>query len=86
MAKLLIIADRDKSCVAIQRGLELAAKLGCSADVVAFCYTSLRPLKLKATERTLVKKRLLAEREAEVQQRIDQYKCTDRSVIEAPRR
>ena len=80
MAKLLIIADRDKRCVAIQRGLELAGKLGCSVDVVAFCYTSLRPLKLKATERTAVKKRLMAEREAEVQQRIDQYKCADQKV------
>lgn len=80
MAKLLIIADRDKRCVAVQRGLELADKLGCSADVVAFCYTSLRPLKLKASERSVVKKRLLDERESEVQQRIDQFRQGDQKV------
>ena len=80
MAKILIIADQDKRCVAIQRGLELAEKLGCSVDVVAFAYTSLKPLKLKAAQRTLVKKRLLSEREAEVQQRIDQHKSKEQKV------
>ena len=80
MAKLLIIADRDKRGVAIRRGLELADKLGCSADVVAFCHTSLRPLKLKAPDRALVKKRLLAERKAEVQLTIDQFKNADQKV------
>lgn len=80
MAKLLIIADLTKSCVAIPRGLELADKLGCSVDVVAFCYTSLRPLKLKAPNRALVKKRLLAERKVEVTQRIEKYKCAGQKV------
>ena len=80
MAKLLIIADRDKHCVAVRRGLELAGKMGCSVDVVAFCYTSLRPLKLKATERTLIKKRLLAERETEIMAHIEQHKGTAQKV------
>lgn len=80
MAKLLIIADRDTRCVAIQRGLELARKLQCSVDVAAFCYTSLRPLKLKASERTTVKKRLLAERESEVRQRVDQFKDDGQTI------
>jgi len=80
MGKLLIIADRDKRCVALRRGLELARKLGCSVDVVAFSYTSLTRLKLKAKERTVIKKRLLAERETEVQQRIDEFSQGEQKV------
>jgi len=80
MGKLLIIADRDKRCVAIQRGLELAEKLDCGVDVVAFCYTPLARLKVKASERAVIKKRLLAEREAEVQQRIDELRQGDQKI------
>jgi len=72
MGKILIIADRDKHSTAINRGLELARRLGCSAEIVAFCYTSLRPLRLKASERSAVKKRLISEREDQVGALIEQ--------------
>ncbi len=84
MAKLLIIADRKKRSIAIQRGLELAHKLQCSVDVVAFCHTSLRPLRLKAQERAAIKKRLLGEREAEVQQLIERHKVGEQKVSLVP--
>jgi len=73
MGKVLIIADKGKPGVAIPRGLELAHKLGCSAEVVAFCYTSLRPLHVKAAQKAGIKKRLIAQRKSEVQVHIDQF-------------
>lgn len=75
MGKLLIIADIDNACFATPRGLELAAKLGHSAEVVAFTYVTLKRSGLKASEQPAIKKRLIEERQAEVQARIDKY-CT----------
>jgi len=80
MGKLLVIADENKRCVAIRRGLELADKLDCSVDVVAFGYTSLRALRLKVPGRAKIKKRLLVQREASVQQQIDQFKQARKKV------
>ncbi len=71
MDKLLIIADIEEPCFATPRGLELAAKLGLGADVVAFVHAPLAGLQIGAAEKTVVRKRLLDEREQSVQARID---------------
>jgi len=80
MGKILIIADKDKRQVAIPRGLELARRLGCTADVVSFCYTSLRPLRLNAAERSAVKKRLISERKSETSVLIEQNRGDGQKV------
>jgi len=71
MGKMLIIADQKGVGYATPRGLELARRLGYDIDVVAFIYAPLKRLKLKAPEQASVKKRLLEDREQEVQKRID---------------
>ena len=74
MGKLMIIADEgDKQYFATPRGLELAGKLGHSVEVVAFVHAPLARLKITVTEQTKIKRKLLAEREATVQARIDKY-------------
>lgn len=73
MGKLLIIADLDDKCVATPRGLELAHKLGHSADVVAFTYTSLRRLTSDKDEQAKIKRQLLDERELTLRERIDAH-------------
>lgn len=73
MGKLLIVADLQKKCFATPRGLELAYKLGLSTEVVAFTYTALSRLHLDNAAQAEVKKQLLAEREASMQERIDEY-------------
>ncbi len=78
MGKLLIVADLQKKCFATPRGLELARKLGLSAEVVAFTYTALSRLHLDNAGQAEVKKQLMAEREASVQERIDKYAHPDR--------
>ena len=80
MGKLLIIADIDDSCYATPRGLRLAAKLGEGVDVVAFTYASLKSLRVNASEQTRIRKRLLAEREKTVQDRIDKYRQAGQEV------
>ncbi len=80
MEKLLIIADQGKRGAAIPRGLELARKLGCSADVVAFCYTSLRPLRVSSTEKASIKKRLIAQRQDDIQAHIDRCSAQGQKV------
>jgi universal stress protein E len=71
MGKILVIADQEGSAIATGRGLELAARLGHSAEVYAFAYAPLGGLKLSSPERVALKQRLLEERESEVQARID---------------
>ncbi|TDG13942.1 universal stress protein [Seongchinamella unica] len=71
MGKILVIADQKDSAIATGRGLELAARLGYSVDVYAFVYAPLGRLKQTAAERNALKQRLLEDREAEVQARID---------------
>lgn len=80
MAKLLIIADLEDKCAATPRGLELAARLGFSADVVAFTYESLAGLNVDASEKALVRKRLLEQRETSVQARIDAFRKEGQKV------
>ena len=80
MGKILIIADIEDKCFATPRGLQLAAKLGYSVDVVAFTYVPLKGLKVAAAEQADIRKRLLARRECEVQARIDKFKSPDQPV------
>ena len=80
MAKLLIIADLGHQCAATPRGLELAARLGLGADVVAFTYAPLGGLNIKAAEKTNLRKRLLDEREKTVRARIDKYRRDEQKV------
>ena len=71
MGKILIIADRGNSCVATSRGLELAAKLGHSAEVVAFAYAPLHAVPGGESGRLEARQRILDARRDEVQARID---------------
>lgn len=80
MARLLVVADIKNKCFATPRGLSLAAKLGLDVDVVAFTYAPLGNLKIKAAEQTAVRKRLLDERQEEVQARIDKCRQGDQKV------
>jgi universal stress protein E len=80
MGKLLIIADIEDKCFATPRGLQLAAKLGYSVDVVAFTYAPLKGLKVASAEEANIRQRLLAKREQAVQARIDKFKLPDQSV------
>lgn len=80
MSKLLIIADREEPCHATPRGLQLAARLGLETDVVACTYVPLGNLKLAVAEKTGVRKRLLDERQAQVQARIDKYRAAGQKV------
>ncbi|WP_116364319.1 universal stress protein [Parahaliea mediterranea] len=70
MAKILIVADNRKRCAATSRGLELARRLGCKVEVVAFVWTSLKALDVSAAERAECRQRLLNEREQEMETRI----------------
>lgn len=80
MAKMLVIADSAGRCNALPRGLELARKLGHSVEVVAFCYSTFKPLKVAGNNRTAIKRQLLAKREEEVQASINRYKKLDQKV------
>lgn len=73
MASILIVADLEQQCFATPRGLELAAKLGVDADVVAFVHVDLSVLDLSAAQRESMQSRLLADRQREVQSRIDTH-------------
>ncbi len=80
MGKLLVIADVEGDGIATPRGLELANKLGLNAEVYAFVYTPLSRLKVPAGEKAALKKRLLAEREADVAARINKFSRDDQNV------
>lgn len=73
MGKILIVADLEEYCVAIPRGLQLAAKLDHEVEVVAFTYVPLKAVKASAAKRESLRKSLLVEREREVRARIDKY-------------
>jgi universal stress protein E len=80
MAKILIIADLQGRGYATPRGLELAAKLGLDADVVAFTYVPLKRLSDEASEREHIKERLLEERQHVVQERLDKHRQEGQKV------
>lgn len=80
MGRMLIVADLEDNCYATPRGLQLAAKLGQEVDIVAFTYAPLKSVSGRAAEQARVKKRLLADREKSVQERIDRYRAADQEV------
>lgn len=56
MGKILTIADLQDKCSATSRGLELAHRLGHSAEVVAFTYAPLKRLKVTNAEQFEIKR------------------------------
>ena len=84
MSIVLIIADRagDKQ-VAIERGLELARKMGWGAQVVGFAYEDLDHLKLPGGNggRQPIRKKLLARRRAEVEEQVAGHKGSVRTAV-----
>lgn len=81
MGKTLIIADPDdKKSVAISRGLELALRLQQQVDVVGFTYVPLGSVPGGKAKQEEVRKRLLAERKAQVQAQIDLYAADDQDI------
>lgn len=80
MGRILIVADKGDTCVATSRGLELAAKLGHSVEVVAFTYEDLTRLKLNKKEEAGLKSRLLERRRELVQARIDKFAEPEQKV------
>lgn len=73
MDKLLIVADQDSAGYATPRGLELARKLGRRPEVVAFTYAPLKALNVSKAEAQSMRERLLEDRRATVQARIDKH-------------
>ncbi len=73
MGKLLIIADKGDTCVATSRGLQLAAKLGHSAEVVAFTYAPLGKLGTDKAAQSKMRQQVLDRRREQVQARIDRF-------------
>lgn len=73
MGKILVIADQKGSTIATSRGLQLASKLGHSAEVYAFAYEPLSRLDISASERLALKQRLLETREMDAQAGIDKF-------------
>lgn len=80
MDKLLIIADLEDTCHAIPRGLALAAALGQEPEVVAFTYAPLKRLQVDAAQQKAMRKRLIQERESNVQALIDKHRQQDQKV------
>lgn len=76
MSILLIIADRpNERQVAVERGLQLAEKLGCGAQVVGFTHANLGDLKLPGNgKRKAIEKQLLEARKQEVNAVVDKHK------------
>lgn len=73
MGKILIVADKGKSCVATSRGLELAAKLGYDVEVVAFVYAPLNQIEGGKTAQTAARQQLLDRRREQLTERIDAF-------------
>jgi universal stress protein E len=83
MSIVLIIADRaDERQVAIARGLQLAAVMGCGAQVVGFVHENLDNVNLSGTtDKQLVKKKLLSKRRAEVESAIAGHRGEVRTAV-----
>ncbi|TCO77765.1 universal stress protein [Chromatocurvus halotolerans] len=71
MGRIMVIADRKGPCVATARGLALAEALGCSVEIVAFTYASLRRLGIPRDEQAGVKRGMLDRREQVLREQID---------------
>jgi len=66
--------------VATTRGLALANALGCSVEIVAFTYASLRRLGIPRKEQTAVKRSMLDRREQVLREQIDRETPTGTRV------
>lgn len=73
MGKILIVADQGDTCIATSRGLELAAKLGHSVEVVAFTYAPLDRLDAGKARKVEMRQQLLDRRRTQIQDRIDRF-------------
>lgn len=80
MGKILIVADRGKNCIATSRGLELAARLGHRAEVVAFAFAPLDRVPGGEAGRRDARQRIIEGRREEVQERIDRFSADDQRV------
>jgi universal stress protein E len=80
MGKILIVADREKNCIATSRGLELAAKLGHQVEVVAFAFAPLDSVPGGEAGRHEARQRIIESRREEVQERIDRFRADDQRV------
>ncbi len=80
MDRVLIVADSSERCVATPRGLELAAKLKQHAEVVAFVHAPLSAIGKSKAQQEAAKKRLLAARKKDAQERIDKYKSPGQKI------
>ncbi|WOJ96067.1 universal stress protein [Congregibacter brevis] len=80
MGKILIVADKGKSCVATSRGLELAAKLGYDVEVVAFVYAPLDRIEGGKAAQAALKQQILDKRRAQILERIDAFTSKDQKV------
>ncbi len=80
MGKLLIIADEKGKGYATPRGLELAAKLGLDAEVVAFTYVSFKHLKVDDEQGAKIRQQLVEDRREEIQARIDKHRREDQKA------
>lgn len=80
MGRIMIIADPGEGCSATPRGLELAARLGLEAEVIAFTYAPLKRLQVDGVERSKLRRLLLEEREKSVSERIEKCRGTDQKV------
>jgi len=76
MSSVLIIADREgERQVALERGMELARKMGYAVQVVGFCYEPLSAQGItEPGQQAKARKRLLSHRRAEVEARIRKLK------------
>ncbi|MEL7044995.1 MAG: universal stress protein [Pseudomonadota bacterium] len=80
MAKILIVADRSGTSVATSRGLQLAAKLGLGAEIVAFVYAPLDRVAGGEAGRLDARQKILDARREEVQARIDKFATDEQRV------
>ncbi|MFT4769118.1 MAG: universal stress protein E [Glaciecola sp.] len=80
MGKILIVADKDKTCVATSRGLELAAKLGYDVEVVAFTYAPLNRIEGGRAAQVALKQQLLEKRREQILKRIDTFSTDSQKV------
>ena len=80
MGKILIVADRGETCIATSRGLELAARLGYSAEVVAFAYAPLGELAADKVTQAQLRQRVLERRREQAQARIERCAQGDQRV------
>lgn len=71
MSRIMVIADRKGPCVATTRGLALGQALGCSVEIVAFTYASLRRLGVPRDEQAAMKRSMLDRREQALREQID---------------